>query len=332
MTTDGGDRVLLEVDPCVVVASLASDLAAGRPVGPTLAALAGELGLRTAVLRAGGGDLLGVAGPVVHAVPARRDPRHEQLEPTLELPICGADGRRVAALTVVGARAWQLPVLRAVAAVLGLALARPCVLTAGDTGPPDAVSGSDAVELAEHALDAAVDVLHDGPVQALVVARYAADAAVRGGDPNVVRDAVQAALVELRRTLWHLRPRGADGLGRALEALSGRRAEAGAPALRLAIDPAARLEAACAVTAYRMVQAVTGAREGSPPVAVTVRRERGRVVVEALGGAPLPDPGVWVRRAQAVGGALTTCDEGLRLDLPLAARPASPIPRPKAST
>ena len=72
------------------------------------------------------------------------------------------------------------------------------------------------LSLAEAEADAAADALHDGALQALVVARYAADAAVRGADPAAARDAVQHALVALRRAVWLLRPRGDRGL---LEAL-----------------------------------------------------------------------------------------------------------------
>ncbi len=74
--------------------------------------------------------------------------------------------------------------------------------------------------LAEADADAAADGLHDGALQALVVARYAADAAVRGGDPAAARDAVQEALVALRRAVWLLRPRGAQGLLEALRQLA----------------------------------------------------------------------------------------------------------------
>jgi signal transduction histidine kinase len=65
---------------------------------------------------------------------------------------------------------------------------------------------SAVLTLAEAQADAAADTLHDGALQALVVARYAADAAVRGGDASAARDAVQDALVALRRAVWLLRP------------------------------------------------------------------------------------------------------------------------------
>jgi hypothetical protein len=51
-----------------------------------------------------------------------------------------------------------------------------------DGAAPTAVHGLPSVVLARRGdADAAADALHDGALQALVVARYAADAAVRGG-------------------------------------------------------------------------------------------------------------------------------------------------------
>lgn len=162
--------------------------------------------------------------------------------------------------------------------------------------------------------DAFADRLHDGALQALVVARYAADAAVRGGDPALARDAVQEALVALRRAVWDLRPRGGDDLPGALGELAQRRAAAGASALDVQLDDAAcaRLSPAARATAYRFVQASAPA-DGS--TAVRLSLEGGAAVVEA-GGAPDDLPG-WTARATALGGRLDTGGPVARLLLPL---------------
>ena len=162
--------------------------------------------------------------------------------------------------------------------------------------------------------DALADRLHDGALQALVVARYAADAAVRGGDPALARDAVQEALVALRRVVWNLRPRGGDDLPAALGELSSRRAASGAPALELDLDGsvAADLPPAARALAYRFVQAATPA---DGPVAVAVVAE-GPFAVVTAGGAPEDLPG-WSARAAAVGGRLDLHGPVARLLLPL---------------
>ena len=192
----------------------------------------------------------------------------------------------------------------------------------------------DVVELAQTELDAWADALHDGAVQSLVVARYAADAAVRGGDPVLVRDAVQVALVALRRTLWHLRPRGGQGLAAALEALSERLVEAGGSSLSLTYDPTAELTNAAAMTAYRLVQAVTQPLVGAERVRVTVRRQGERVLVDIDGGTLSLGVEPWARRALAVGGDLSAGAGRLRLSLPAARDlPAHDLPanEPKAT-
>lgn len=167
---------------------------------------------------------------------------------------------------------------------------------------------ADLLAAADADADDVADRLHDGPVQALVFARYAADAAVRGADVTVVRDAVQAALVELRRTLWHLRPR-ADvdgGLPAALALLSGRLEEAGRPALQLHVDEvvAADLPPAYVSTAYRLTQEAV-LPEGSEPVTLTLRRDDELDVFELSGGAPLTRAERWDVTARALGGTLT---------------------------
>jgi signal transduction histidine kinase len=277
-------RTAALLDPCVLLGRLADLLAAGAAPAAALELLADGLGLRTAVLRAASGDLLGVGGEVLHAVPAMRSLGGT----SLELPV----GSGVT-LTVVGARPSQLPALRAAAAVLGLALV-------------PAVGLEDLLEAAEQDRDEIADALHDGPLQNLVVARYAADAAVRGADPTLVRDAVQGSLVELRRTLWHLRPRGADGLTGALLELSR----------QVPLDVEGDLEAAAqlcgvrAAVAYRFVQAVVVPAGG----VVTLRRQGELLAVEVTG--TLPSPERWARRAQVLGGDLSAAAGLLRLVLP----------------
>ena len=166
--------------------------------------------------------------------------------------------------------------------------------------------------------DALADRLHDGALQALVVARYAADASVRGADPALARDAVQEALVALRRAVWDLRPRGADDLSASLRELSQRRAAAGAQALVLEVDAAvaARLSAAARAAAYRFVQAACPA---DGPATVVLARQGGEAVV--TGGAVPDDVDGWTARAAALGGSLDTSGSVARLLLPLAPDP-----------
>ena len=156
---------------------------------------------------------------------------------------------------------------------------------------------------AELDADALGDALHDGALQALVAARYAADAAVRGGNPVLARDAVQDALVALRRAVWLLRPRGADDLPQALVELASR---LDAP-LALDVDPdtAAALAPAARAVAYRFVQAAR------PSVVALVRE--GDVAVLTV-DTEVPDPTGWAARGRAVGGVL---DGASRLRLPL---------------
>lgn len=270
------------LDPCVVLGRLATTFAEGGSLAEGLEVLASGLGLRTAVLRAASGELLGVGGEVLHAVPLMR----AVTSTSLELPV----GR--ASLSVVGARPSQLPALRAATAILVLGLAPT---------PAELLDG------AEQDRDAIADALHDGPVQTLVVARYAADAAVRGGDAVLARDAVQDALVEVRKSLWHLRPRGAAGLAEALAQLQGQ------VALQVSGDLGAAdlLTGARAVLAYRLIQAVVLA--GGGPVAV--RSHGDRLVVEVTGS--LLSTERWARRAVALGGDLTSSTGLLRLVLPI---------------
>jgi hypothetical protein len=285
-----------------------------------------ELGLRSAVLRdAGlrvepmpahpGSRLRAVAGDAaqaVNAVPTMRVVPAGDAAATVELPV-RAGGRDVGVLTVLGARPSQLPVLRTVAAVLALALSRPGRVAGSD-------AATDLIGAADADADAVADRLHDGPVQALVVAHYAAEAATRGGDPVAARDAVKAALVELRRALWHLRPRGDGGLSAALGALSARLEEAGLRPLGFVLDEvlAEALPPAVASTAYRLVQALA-LTESAGPVRVALRREGASVVLDVEGGAPLEDVARWADKARALGGSLTATEARTRLTVPLTA-------------
>ena len=181
--------------------------------------------------------------------------------------------------------------------------------------PADAAPGVAALLAATDAeADALADRLHDGALQALVVARYATDAAVRGGDPALARDAVQEALVSLRRTVWLLRPRGGDDLPAALSELSKRSVAAGSPALDLPVDEAvaAALSPACRTAAYRFVQAATADGCGE----VRLVRD-GAYAALSVVGADLPEPEGWAVRAAALGGHLDRSGDTARLLLPL---------------
>ncbi|MGB8650706.1 MAG: hypothetical protein WCD35_08585 [Mycobacteriales bacterium] len=288
-------------DACVLLGRFAGLLADDSALPEALQVLVEGFGLRSAVVRSASGELLAAAGGVVHTLSLRRS--QPPAEATLELPVHGRSGHSAASLTLVGARPSQLPALRTAAAVIGLALAPGCQC-------------SDLLATAEDERDELADGLHDGPVQSLVVARYASDAAVRGGDAVLARDAVQQALVEVRRHLWHLRPRGAAGLLEALQQLSDQLVQAGGTAIGVVgdVEAAGALRGVPAVTAYRLVQAVAKADAG--PVRVALRRDGSQLMLDVDGGAPLPSPERWVRRAQVLGGDLSAPAGRLRLALP----------------
>jgi signal transduction histidine kinase len=198
-----------------------------------------------------------------------------------------------------------------------LAVPVPPQLRRGSAEPTDpARLGSDLLAAADTEADALADRLHDGALQALVVARYASDAAVRGGDPALARDAVQEALVALRHTVWLLRPRGGDDLPAALAELSKRRVSAGVPALDLDLDPtvAERLAPAARLAAYRFVQATT-AETAAAAGSVRLRQE-GAYADLSVAGAVLADPSGWAARAAALGGRLDPPGDSARLLLP----------------
>lgn len=287
-------------DSCVVLGHFAGALAEGAPLAKALEFLREGFCLRTVVVRGVTGDVLGVAGEVLHAVPRMRSVSLGSS--SIELPVLGRTGTRMATVTVVGARPSQLPALRAAAAVVALVLS-PTI------GVEELL---DAAEQDRHDL---ADSLHDGPVQDLVVARYALDAALQGGDVTVARDAVQSSLVQVRRSLWHLRPRGADGLVAALHALSAQLDEAGGRPLVLRgdLEAAGELPRTLAAVAYRLTQAVSR----GAVVLVTLRREAAVLVIDLSGGTPLAHPERWAARARALGGDLSASAGRLRLALPL---------------
>lgn len=197
---------------------------------------------------------------------------------------------------------------------------------AGAAGPAAAAATVDplaVLSLAEADADAAADALHDGALQALVVARYAADAAVRGGDTVAARDAVQEALVALRRAVWLLRPRGDQGLVQALRDLAVHLPATGRAPLVLDVDePAAEaadaLPAEAATAAYRLVQHAAGRQ----PLTVRVRRTPAGLQLDL--DTAVPDPAGEALRARAVGGDLRSTPHGARLRLPLGSRPPTP--------
>jgi hypothetical protein len=179
---------------------------------------------------------------------------------------------------------------------------------------------SAVLALAEADADAVADDLHDGALQALVVARYAADAAVRGGDPVGAREAVQAALVALRHAVWRLRPRGDKGLASALRDLALHLDATGGAPLRLDLDAAASdldgsldgsLAPEAAHVAYRLVQHAAGDR----PLTVRVRRTPSALRVDL--DTAVPDPAGETLRARAVGATLLARPDSALLLLPL---------------
>ena len=277
----------ISAEPCAVLGRFAALLAEGGPLTPALHVLAHGLPVHNVAVRSVAGDLLGVGGEPLQVVQlaAPQD---------LVLPVTGADGVPLASLSVRGGRPSQLPALRAAAAVLGLALADK--------------SAQLLVHDRERELDQLADALHDGPMQSLMVARYAADAAVRGGELEPARAAVQDAVVELRELVWSLRPRGGDGLVAALEQLVARR---GARPLTLDLPSAdVDVDPAVATLAYRVVQAAA-------PEQVAVRLQPEGICVEINSGLPFAQR--WARRAEALGCRLTATADHCTLLLPRAA-------------
>ena len=171
-----------------------------------------------------------------------------------------------------------------------MAVLLPCT---GERAP-----APDLLAAAERDLDRLADRLHDGALQALVVARYACDAVARGADPALARDAVQDALVTLRREVWLLRPRGDDGLTTALLDLCSQLVGAGKPGLRLQADPGVEVASTAVGAAYRLVQATAG--DTLLDVRLTATGGRAALTLDAA----VPDPETWALRAQAVGAEL----------------------------
>ena len=182
-------------------------------------------------------------------------------------------------------------------------------------------------------LESLGDRLHDGALQELAGARYACDAVARGADPAAARDAVQHALVSLRRELWLLRPRGEHGLAAALSDLSEQLEAAGRPGLRLQADPVGPLPPSCAVMAYRLVQAVAGqtgqtgqtGKSGQTGQASQASQAGQAPLDVQLSGAgalhldtPVDDRATWALRAAAVGAELHVTATSTLLQLPIA--------------
>ena len=178
------------------------------------------------------------------------------------------------------------------------------------TGEPAVAPAPALLTAAEQDLDRLADRLHDGALQALVVARYACDAVARGADPALARDAVQDALVALRREVWLLRPRGDEGLMAALFDLCAQLVAAGNPGLRLHADPAVDVASTAVAAAYRLVQAV--ASDALLDVRLTAAGGRVALTLDA----PVPDPETWALRAQAVGAELVVGPTSTLLLLP----------------
>lgn len=175
------------------------------------------------------------------------------------------------------------------------------------TATGSSVDPSALLSLLDADLDALADRLHDGVLQSLVVARYACDAVARGADPSVARDAVQEALVALRRDVWALRPRTHHGLAAALTELASRRAVDGRPALDLMLDDDDDdIDPAAAAVAYRLVQSVPDDRP------LTVRLSGAALDV----GAGVDDPAAWALRLSAVGAVLLSESARTRVLLP----------------
>jgi signal transduction histidine kinase len=188
--------------------------------------------------------------------------------------------------------------------MIDVALVGAVSVPAQPTGERAEDRTSAATLLAAADLDAAAvaDGLHDGALQALVVARYAADAAVRGGSPLAARDAVQHALVALRRAVWLLRPRGAEDLPAALTDLSAQLVALGAPGLLLDVDAAtaALLSPTARAVGYRFVQAAAQSSTASTPLPVRLSREVDTAVLAVP--ATVLEPAAWAARAAALGG------------------------------
>ena len=195
-----------------------------------------------------------------------------------------------------------------------LALSVPPPRHAGAAPRPRADLHGDSAALlaaAEHEADELADRLHDGVLQSLVVARYAADAAVRGADPADARDAVQDALVAMRRLVWQLRPRGTGSFPEAVAALSAQRTSLGGAPLDLVVSSGDADTGLCGsgrALAYRLVQAAV-AEPG--PVRVAVQTEGSCVTVSVTGSHTLP-PDVWDARARALGGRFEAAEPGTR--------------------
>jgi signal transduction histidine kinase len=174
--------------------------------------------------------------------------------------------------------------------------------------------------------------LHDTLLQTMVAARYAVDLIGIGGQPPLprvpaAREAVQEAVVEARRELWHLRSRvGATeaGLAGAVAELADYVADAGGPtvcvdATRLVGDVTPLVGTA----AYRLIQeAVRALTRGDAalPVEVALESADGDLLVTVLGGneRTLPDAAAngplarWCDRIRMFGGEVAVQEDTAR--------------------
>ena len=184
---------------------------------------------------------------------------------------------------------------------------------------PRSVPAAQPVELEEDYAEIA-GTLHDGPIQTLLAARFAAQLVTRNGDDDLgeVSALVSDALRELRRVMWELRPRTGQGLGAALEQLAAHDAAGPAPRLfDVTVDraAAARLSPAAAAIAYRLTQTIL--RGAASALRVTVRPggTLTAVTLQISGAdADIPDVDRWQRRAALAGGRLRVERGCVRLD------------------
>jgi hypothetical protein len=159
--------------------------------------------------------------------------------------------------------------------------------------------------------------LHEGPVAALIAARYALDS---GADAPAVRAVLSHALHELRGVVTSQRVRGIDGdlpgalrqLARDLRAV-GVRVEVGV----LDLAPGS-VPSICSVAAYRVVAATLNGVTG--PVTVVVDGGvPGQLRVTVTGADDMVDAGAldrWARRVAALDGELERHPDGVTLHLP----------------
>ena len=266
----------------------------GEVVPRLLTLLAESLGLPRSAVAVELAPTLGTSTPVGLVLPLQRRPERGH---RVELPLTAAN-RLVGVLVVTAPDAGLVtgPGLHAYADLLAAAVAHR------NAEMPAVELEADYASLAGQ--------LHDGPVQTLLAARFAAELAARDGadDLTDVSVLVTTALRELRRVMWELRPRTGEGLGAALEQLAAHDAAGPAPRLfdvTVDHDAAACLTPAAAAIAYRLTQTVL--RGATSALRVTVRPyATGTAVRLQITGADadIADVDRWRRRAALAGGRL----------------------------